>query len=71
MRLDKLTTGFQQALADAQSLALGQDNPAIEPLHLLLALLEQADGPSRSLLSRAGVNVQKLTQAARTGLERL
>ena len=45
MRLDKLTTGFQQALADAQSLALGQDNPAIEPLHLLLALLEQADGP--------------------------
>jgi ATP-dependent Clp protease ATP-binding subunit ClpB len=71
MRLDKLTTGFQQALADAQSLALGQDNPAIEPLHLLLAMLEQADGPSRSLLSRAGVNVQKLTQAARTGLERL
>ncbi len=71
MRLDKLTTGFQQALADAQSLALGQDNPAIEPLHLLLALLDQADGPSRSLLSRAGVNVQKLTQAARTGLERL
>ncbi|MEY4082948.1 MAG: ATP-dependent chaperone ClpB [Pseudomonadota bacterium] len=71
MRLDKLTTGFQQALADAQSLALGQDNPAIEPLHLLLALLEQADGPSRSLLSRAGVNVQKLTAAARTGLERL
>ncbi len=71
MRLDKLTTGFQQALTDAQSLALGQDNPAIEPLHLLLAMLEQGDGPSRSLLSRAGVNVQKLTQAARTGLERL
>ena len=42
MRLDKLTTKFQQALADAQSLAIGHDNPSIEPQHLLLALLQQA-----------------------------
>ena len=40
MRLEKLTTAFQQAVADAQSLAIGQDNTAIEPMHLLLALLE-------------------------------
>ncbi|NBV88374.1 MAG: ATP-dependent chaperone ClpB [Betaproteobacteria bacterium] len=71
MRIDKLTTAFQQALADAQSLALGRDNPAIEPLHLLVALLEQSEGSTRSLLSRAGCNVQKLTQEARIGLERL
>lgn len=44
MRLDKLTTKFQQALSDAQSLALGQDNPYIEPQHLLLALLQQRMG---------------------------
>jgi ATP-dependent Clp protease ATP-binding subunit ClpB len=71
MRLDKLTTAFQQAIADAQSLAIGQDNPSIEPLHLLIALLEQSEGGSRSLLSRAGGNVQKLAADARQGLERL
>ena len=54
MRLDKLTTKFQQALADAQSLALGHDNQMIEPQHLLLALLQQEDGGTASLLSRAG-----------------
>ena len=71
MRIDKLTTAFQQALADAQSLALGHDNPNIEPLHLLLALLEQPEGSTRSLLSRAGCNVTKLSQEARIGLDRL
>ena len=44
MRFDKLTTKFQQALSDAQSIAVGQDNPYIEPQHLLLALLQQQDG---------------------------
>ena len=71
MRLEKLTTAFQQAVADAQSLAVGQDNTAIEPMHLLLALLEQPEGATRSLLARAGGNVQKLLQEARQGLERL
>ncbi|MGH8730713.1 MAG: Clp protease N-terminal domain-containing protein, partial [Burkholderiales bacterium] len=52
MRFDKLTTRFQQALADAQSMAVGQDNPYIEPQHLLLALIEQDDGGTASLLAR-------------------
>ena len=55
MRFDKLTTKFQQALADAQSLALGNDNGFIEPQHLLAALLAQEDGGTASLLARAGV----------------
>ncbi|HQR03379.1 MAG: ATP-dependent chaperone ClpB [Proteobacteria bacterium] len=60
MRIDKLTTKFQQALADAQSIAVGHDNGMIEPQHLLLALLGQEDGATASLLSRAGVNVVPL-----------
>jgi ATP-dependent Clp protease ATP-binding subunit ClpB len=71
MRLDKLTTKFQQALADAQSLALGQDNPYIEPQHLLLALLQQEDGGSVALLQRAGVNVVPLREALKKSIERL
>ncbi|HYF41573.1 MAG TPA: Clp protease N-terminal domain-containing protein, partial [Ramlibacter sp.] len=59
MRLDKLTTKFQEALAEAQSLALGNDHPYIEPEHLLVAMLRQEDGP-RALLQRAGVNVPGL-----------
>ena len=62
MRLDKLTTQFQQALADAQSLALARDNPYIEPVHVLLAMLTQADGP-KALLARAGVNTGRLQSA--------
>ncbi len=54
MRFDKLTTKFQQALADAQSIAAGQDQQFIEPLHLLVALLQQEDGSAASLLSRSG-----------------
>ncbi|WP_439114639.1 ATP-dependent chaperone ClpB [Hydrogenophaga sp.] len=70
MRLDKLTTKFQEALSEAQSLALGADHAYIEPAHLLLALLRQADGP-QSLLQRAGVNVPGLTKAAEAAMKRL
>src|SRR5438552_19031220 len=71
MRLDKLTTKFQQALGDAQSIAVGQDHQFIEPLHLLAALLDQEDGASASLLSRAGVNVPRLREATRQAISRL
>ncbi|MBL8385662.1 MAG: ATP-dependent chaperone ClpB [Burkholderiales bacterium] len=60
MRADKLTTKFQQALSDAQSIANGRDNQFIEPQHLLLAMLNQDDGTVASLLARAGGQVQKL-----------
>jgi len=71
MRQDKLTTKLQEALADAQSLAVGNDNQYIEPVHLLNALLNQDDGGARSLLQRAGVNVGGLTNALRSAFERL
>jgi len=71
MRLDKLTTKLQEALADAQSQAVGNDNQYIEPVHLLIALLGQEDGSSHSLLQRAGVNVGGLTAALKTALGRL
>ena len=71
MRFDKYTTKFQQAFADAQSLAVGKDNPYIEPQHLLLALLDQQDGGTTSLLSKAGVNVQPLREAVKANIERL
>src|SRR5213592_4191740 len=71
MRLDKLTTKFQQALGDAQSIAVGQDQQFIEPLHLLAALLDQEDGGSASLLSRAGVNVPRLREATKQAILRL
>src|SRR5438034_195734 len=71
MRLDKLTTKFQQALGDAQSIAVGQDHQFIEPLHLLAALLDQEDGGSASLLSRAGVNVPRLREATKQAILRL
>jgi len=71
MRLDKFTTKFQQALADAQSLAVGRDHPYIEPQHLLLALLQQDDGGTSSLLARAGVNVPALRTALEGALQRL
>ncbi|MGN6703413.1 MAG: Clp protease N-terminal domain-containing protein, partial [Burkholderiaceae bacterium] len=71
MRLDKLTTKLQEAIADAQSRAVGNDNQYIEPAHLLAALLEQDDGGARSLLQRAGVNVQGLTAGLKSLLDRL
>jgi len=71
MRFDKLTTKFQQALSDAQSLALGHDNGFIEPQHLLAALLAQEDGGTASLLARAGVAVPKVQTALRTAINNL
>ncbi len=71
MRQDKLTTKFQQALADAQSLAVGHDNQMIEPQHLLLALLQQDDGATSSLLAQAGTNVQALKNAIDQAIDRL
>ncbi|HEV8500260.1 MAG TPA: ATP-dependent chaperone ClpB [Casimicrobiaceae bacterium] len=71
MRFDKLTTKFQQALADAQSLALGGDAGFIEPQHLLAALLAQEDGGTASLLARAGVAVPKLQAALKASIARL
>ncbi|MGZ8315639.1 MAG: ATP-dependent chaperone ClpB [Telluria sp.] len=71
MRQDKLTTKLQEAIADAQSLAVGNDNQYIEPVHLLTALLNQDDGGARSLLQRAGVNVGGLSAALKGSLERL
>ena len=62
MRIDKLTTTFQEALADAQSLAVAKDNPYIEPVHVLSAMLAQDDGP-KALLQRAGANVSRLQAA--------
>jgi ATP-dependent Clp protease ATP-binding subunit ClpB len=60
MRMDKLTSKFQAALADAQSLAVGRDQQLIEPAHLLLALLEQQGGTVRPLVLKAGANLNKL-----------
>ena len=71
MRFDKLTTKFQQALNDAQSLAVGRDNPNIEALHLLTALLQQDDGSTASLLQHAGVNLGPLKNALQEALSRL
>ncbi|MBA4109500.1 MAG: ATP-dependent chaperone ClpB [Leptothrix sp. (in: Bacteria)] len=70
MRLDKLTTKFQEALTDAQSLAVTRENPYIEPAHLLLAMIQQDDGP-RALLERASVNVPGLTTALEKQLAKL
>ncbi len=71
MRIDKLTTKFQEALGDAQSLALSKDNQFIEPEHLLLAMLRQQDGSARSLLTRAGVNINGLEKASELMIDKL
>jgi ATP-dependent Clp protease ATP-binding subunit ClpB len=65
MRMEQLTSKLQAALAEAQSMALGHDNNFIEPVHLVLALLEQKGGSVRPLLSQTGFNLQEL----RTGLQ--
>ncbi|MFM7524039.1 MAG: Clp protease N-terminal domain-containing protein, partial [Betaproteobacteria bacterium] len=70
MRVDKFTTKLQEALSDAQSLAVGNDNQYIDPVHLLAAMLNQEDGGSRSLLQRAGVNVSGLVNSLKSALER-
>jgi ATP-dependent Clp protease ATP-binding subunit ClpB len=71
MRQDKLTTKFQQALADAQSLAVGRDNQYIEPLHLMAALLDQQGGTARPLLEKAGAQVPKLRSDLAGALDRI
>src|SRR5215470_15791968 len=71
MRLDRLTTKFQQALADAQSLAVGNDNQFIDPAHVLAALLDQEDGATSALLAKAGVNVPRVREGLKRALERL
>jgi ATP-dependent Clp protease ATP-binding subunit ClpB len=70
-RLDKLTTRFQQALADAQSLAVGQDHQFIEPAHVLQALLDADDGGTKGLLARAGANVPRIAQGLKDAVARL
>ena len=70
MRIDKMTTLLQQALGEAQSLALAADHPYIEPAHLIKALLDQPDGP-RSLLQRSGVNLAGLEASVETALGRI
>src|SRR3546814_11343509 len=69
MRFDKLTTKFQHAIADAQSLAVKHDNPYIEPAHVLAALLADTDSGAASLLARAGVVVNRLGPALNTQIE--
>ncbi|ANH13105.1 TPA: ATP-dependent chaperone ClpB [Legionella pneumophila] len=71
MRMDKLTSKFQMALADAQSLALGRDNGFIEPEHLMKALLDQQGGSCRPLLSKAGVNIPLLRTLIDQALDKL
>ena len=67
MRIDKLTTKFQEALGEAQSLALGNDHAYIEPSHVLVAMLRQEDGP-KALLQRAGANVAGLLNTAEAAM---
>ena len=71
MRMDKLTSRFQQALSDAQSLAVGRDHNLIEPAHLLLALLDQQGGGTRPLLAQAGVNAADLRLRLAEALDKL
>jgi ATP-dependent Clp protease ATP-binding subunit ClpB len=71
MRMDKLTTKFQMAIADAQSLAVGRDHQFIEPVHLMIALLDQEGGSLRPLLSQAEVDVNGLRSQLGEALDRL
>ena len=71
MRMDKLTSKFQLALQDAQSLALGRDQQFIEPIHLMTALLDQDGGSVRGLLTKADVNVNQLRSKLSQEIERL
>jgi ATP-dependent Clp protease ATP-binding subunit ClpB len=71
MRMDKLTSKFQLALADAQSLAVGQDHQFIEPVHLMVALLDQQGGSVRGLLTKSGVNVSLLRSQLGDAIDRL
>ncbi|HEX2239419.1 MAG TPA: Clp protease N-terminal domain-containing protein, partial [Gammaproteobacteria bacterium] len=70
MRMDKLTSKFQLALQDAQSLAIGRDHQFIEPVHLMIALLDQDGGSVRHLLTQADVNVNWLRSQLGEALDR-
>ena len=70
MRIDKLTTRFQQALADAQSMAVGRDHPGMGGAHLMQALLDQDGGSTQPLLLAAGVNTDQLRNRLATALDR-
>ena len=71
MRMDKMTSKFQAALADAQSLAVGRDHQFIEPAHLMLAILDQQASTVRHLLSNAGTNVNQLRTLLGEALEKM
>ncbi|MDE3022384.1 MAG: ATP-dependent chaperone ClpB [Pseudomonadota bacterium] len=71
MRMERLTTRFQEALGDAQSLAVSLDHAYIEPQHVLAVMLDQDDGAARSILARAGVNVNGLRESLAQSLERM
>jgi ATP-dependent Clp protease ATP-binding subunit ClpB len=71
MRMDRLTSKFQMALADAQSLAVGRDHQFIEPVHVMVALLDQQGGGLRHLLDKAGANVNRLRSRLGEALDRL
>ena len=71
MRSDKLTSKFQMALADAQSLAVGQDHQFIEPVHVMVALLDQQGSTVRGLLTKAGVNINLLRSQLGEAVDRL
>ncbi len=71
MRIDRLTSKLQLALSDAQSVALGQDHTYIEPVHLMLALLDQQGGSTRPILQQAGVQVTKFRESLNQVLDRM
>ena len=71
MRMDKLTSKFQLALADAQSLALGKDHQFIDPLHVMLALIDQEGGSIRPLLLQTGIQINALRQVLQHAIDRL
>ncbi len=71
MRMDKLTSKFQMAIADAQSLAVGRDNQYIEPIHLMAALMDQEGGSIRPILAQSGANVAALRSSLDEALDRL
>ena len=71
MRMDRLTSKLQLALADAQSLAVGRDHQFIEPVHLMTVLLEQDAGTVPGLLTKAGVNLNQLRAGLGEAVDRL
>ncbi|MCB1609200.1 MAG: type VI secretion system ATPase TssH, partial [Xanthomonadales bacterium] len=71
MRMDKLTSRFQQALGDAQSLAVGRDQNMIEPVHLLVAMIDQQGGSAGPLLTQAGANLPSLRAQLGARLDKL